>query len=505
MLTKEEVLNGMSMVDFNVRCQFNFKFFCENLLGLKEFGGIQKYHEEWFNLLIDNEKILIQAPSGFAKTTIFEAFAIWISWNFKDKKIMIVANTDARSKEIIHDITVFIANNEIINELKPKDFRDTWNKGELRTTSNCRIFCKPYTENMRGERVDFALLDEADSKPYRKISIFYEHVLSRLNPGAKIALISTPESATGLMSHIIEKDKFKHDYVFKKYPAIINMKHKGDYWSGESIWEKRFPISELKKRFSAGSEYAFRKLYMCDEKAESEESIFKTKYILDCYNYKERLSVKPTGGFVVMACDFAYSAGPRADFDAYVILEKKDTFFIIRHIEIWKGVPVPIKVTRIQELFEQYNPNVIICDKSNIGSAVIDELRSRGMPVKEQVFSHPERKDLLMTMKGIIEDKKLVIPRYADDVSELKMTEELVNQLVGFVKRESESSNLELIDSTYTHDDIAISLSMAIKEATRQITGDFFKKDGKMNEEFGVNNSKDIDRMVEWDWNKLNK
>ncbi len=506
MLTKAEVLQGMSLVEFNTRCQYDFKFFCERMLGLNSYGGIHNYQLEWFQLIRDHDRVLIQCAAGFSKTTIFEAIGIWVAWNNKDKKIMIVANTDSKSKQIIHEIDVFIGNNEIINELRPKDYRETWNKGELRTTSGCRIFCKPYTENMRGERVDFALLDEADSKPYRKISIFYEHVLPRLNPGGKIALISTPESATGLMSHIRDKDRNKGDYIFRKYPAIINMKIKGDYWSGTSIWPERFSIEELKKRMSSSNEHAFRKLYLCDEKAESEESIFRTKYILECFNFKERLSIKPTGGFVIMACDFAYSSGPRADFDCYLILEKKDANFIIRHIEIWKGVPVPVKVTRIQELYEQYNPNVVICDKSNIGSAVIDELISRGMPIRNQGFSPPERKDLLMTLKGIIEAKKLVIPRYADDSSELSLTDELVAQLVGFVKRESESTSLEIIDSTYTHDDMAISLSMAVKEATRQISGDFFGKDEKTaDEKFKESNQLDLDNRVEWDWNKLNK
>ncbi len=505
MRSKEEVFKGMGVIEFNARCQYDFKFFCERLLGLSDYGGIHDYQLEWFALIRDNDRVLIQCAAGFGKTTIFEAIALWVAWNNRDKKIMIVANTDDKSKEIVSEINMFINNNEVINELKPKDYRDTWNKSELRTTTGCKIFCKPYTENMRGVRVDFALLDEADSKPYRKISLFYEHVLTRLNPGGKIALISTPESATGLMSHIREKDRKKGDYIFKKYPAIINMKIKGDYFSGESIWKERFSIAELKKRMSAGNEYSFRKLYMCDERAESEESIFRTKYILECFDSNEKLSVKPTGGFVVMACDFAYSSGPRADFDAYLILEKKDSFFIIRHIEIWKGVPVPVKSTRIQELFEQYSPGVIICDSSNIGGAVIDELVSRGLPVKAQSFSHVERKDLLMTLKGIIESKKLVIPRYADDSSELKLTDELVAQLVGFVKRESESFTLEIIDSTYTHDDIAISLSMAVKEATRQITGDFFSKDTKVDDKFKAANRWDVDKKMEWDWDKINK
>jgi len=503
MRTRAEVLEGMNFSEFSIRCMTDFKFFCERLLGLTDYGGIHNYQLEWFRLIMENDKVLIQAPSGFAKTTIFECIALWIAWNYKNKKIMIVANTEYRSKQIVSEINKFISDNEIINELRPKDYRETWNKSELVTTTECRIFLKPYTENMRGERVDFALLDEADSKPYRKISIFSEHVLSRLNPGAKLALISTPDSPTGLMSYIIDKDRGKGDYVFRKYPAIINMKIEGDYWSGESIWKERFPIEELKKRHSAGTESAFRKIYMCDEKAESESSIFKTAHILECFDYSRKFEIKPTDGMVFMGCDFAYSDSPRADQDAFVVIEKKDTYLIIRHIEtLPRGALVQVKVDRIQELYEQYKPISIVLDATNIGSNAVHEAISRGLPIISQGFTATERKDLIQVLKCQIEYKKLVIPRNNENEEELQITNELVTQLVGFVEKESENTKQMVVDSTAKHDDIAMALMMAVKEACKYIDGDFFSQDEDADKKFKKANM--LDKRMEWDWNKLN-
>lgn len=475
MRTREEVLQGMDMVEFLVKCRKDFKFFCERLLGLTQYGGIQDFHMEWFHLMQKHDKVLIQAPSGFAKTTIFEAYALWVAWNQQQKKIMILANTDARSKEIIQDLNNFVNENEIINDLKPKNYRDTWNKQELRTTTGCRIFCKPYTENMRGERVDFALLDEADSNAYNDKNIFTEHVLSRLNPNSKLVLISTPGGVRGLMSYI--KSINQGDYVFKKYRAIVNCEVEGDLSTGESIWKERFPLEELLKRKRAMGESSFRKVYMCDERAESEDSIFKMSYIMDCYDIHRKFETKPEAEeFRVIACDFAYASGPKADYDAYVVLEKKDNFFIIKHIETWKGVKTPVKVSRIQELNEQFQPHIIICDESNIGNTVIDEMVSRGLSVVPQKFSSEKRKDLLMTLKNIIENQKLVIPRNSKDPDTIEKTNELTEQLLGFVKAQTESTK-DRIDSNAAHDDVAISLAMAVKEAANQINDDFTKLD----------------------------
>ena len=504
MRTRQEVLGEMSFTEFSIRCLNDFKFFCERLLGLSEYGGIHKHQLEWFKLIRDNDKVLIQAPSGFSKTTIFEAIALFYAWNYKNKKIMIVANTEDRSKQIVSEINKFINDNEIINELRPKDYKETWNKSELVTTTGCRIFLKPYTENMRGERVDFALLDEADSKPYRKISIFSEHVLSRLNPGAKLALISTPDSTTGLMSFIKDKDIGVGDYVFRKYPAIINMKVPGDYWSGESIWNERFPLSELKKRHSTCGEYAFRKIYLCDEKAENESSIFKTAHILNCFDYSRKFEIKPTGGMVFIGCDFAYSNSPRADQDVFVVLEKKDTYLIIRHIEILpRGALVEVKVDKIQELYEQYKPVSIVFDATNIGSQAVHEALSRGLPIVSQNFNPSERKDLIQVLKYQIEYKKLVIPRNNENEEELKITNELVTQLVGFVEKESENTNQMIIDSSARHDDIAMALMMVVKEACKYIDGDFFNLNEDADERFKEVNMLNLDKRMNWDWNKL--
>jgi len=470
--------------------------------------------EETFDIQVLNNYNFIANDFITHNTTIFEAIALWFVWNNYNKKVMIIANTDKRAITIVDDINRFIGENELINELKPKEYRETWNKTELRTTTNCRIFCKPYTPNMRGERSDFTLVDEADAEAYRDIKIFKEHVLTRLNPRAKCALISTPDSTTGLMSYLINTDDEKV-WVFKKYFAIIKMKVKGDYSTGESLWEGRWTLQYLldKKKEMKDS---FEKVMMCDEKAEASESLFKSKYLIKCYDTRFKFQQKSEGGLIIIGCDFGYSDFQTADDTVYVIIEKLNGFYIIRNIEVQpKGVKLPEKVNRISELFEQYKYQIdkegnyleplIVCDSSSVGTDVINELRTKGLMVVDEPFSAPSRRNMFRILQNIVENRKLIIPRDRSDENCIVLTNLMVEQLLGFIEKKTlgDAYKNKILASTAPHDDIAAALAMAIKEGTKQITGDFFGEDKDKN--FRKFNQLDLDKKVEWDWNKLNK
>jgi len=510
MRTTEEVLNGMLMLEFLHKCK-DFKFFYEELLGIKTYGGLKPYMLEWFNLIQENDRVMIQAPANFAKTTVFEAIALYFVWHNPNKKVMIVANTGDKAKEIVLDINRMINENEIINTLRPKDYRETWNKQELHTTNECKIFCKPYTPNMRGVRSDFTLVDEADADAYNDTSIFYEHLLSRLNPGAKIALISTPNSTTGLMSHIRDTDTKEKRWVFKKYPAIVNMKVKGDYSTGESIWEERWSLQKLLE-LKRDEKDAFEKIRMCDEKAEMSDSLFKTKYIIDCYDNRFKFEQKSSGGLVIIGCDFAYSAHESADDTVFVVVEKLRGVYIIRNIKILpKGSDLRTKVEEIKELFEQYKfrldkegnylEPIIVCDGSNIGSDVVDELYTQGYAVVSEPFSAPRRKDMYKVLQNIIENKKLVIPRDPERLEVIELTNLLKEQLLGFYEKKSQQGGYHgtVLVSSASHDDVAAALALAISEGVKQIEDDIRIVEDNKKDEIPF----DIEKTFEWNWKKL--
>lgn len=463
----------MNMIDFLFKCQNDFKFWCEHMMGLTDYGGIHDFQLEWFYLFNNYDRVLVEAPSGSSKTEILIAYFLWFAWHNENKKIIITSKSEPQAIGVLDRLKGYIVDNEILLDLKPNDSQETWNAKTLKLSNKCIIMCRPYSVNLKSYRADIIGCDEIDS--YENLDIYFDHVVSRLNPRGKIFGITTPEAVDGLMSVIEARFRDipveRGGYVIKKYPVVIKMKIPGDISTGISIWEERFPISDLLKKQTEMGEPAFQKNFMCSLLGEPEDAIFTLKNVMACYDHARGFG-QSEGGQIFIACDFAISKGVRADFDAYVVLEKLDNFFIIKHIEIHKGVNVPVKVTRIQELYNLYHPVSIICDESNIGHDVIDEMIARGMSVIPQSFQSAARKELLVNLRNIIDNKKLVIPRKSDDYNAIELTNLLTEQLIKFREQKSKLSNHKLIVSKSLHDDVAISLAMAVKRATEVISTD---------------------------------
>ncbi|KKM62556.1 hypothetical protein LCGC14_1520440, partial [marine sediment metagenome] len=76
-----EVMENKDLPKFLLRCRTDFKFFCNNVLYdlfKKSEGGLKPYMEEWFEAAEKNDRVVVFAPSGFAKTTVLGiAYPIW--------------------------------------------------------------------------------------------------------------------------------------------------------------------------------------------------------------------------------------------------------------------------------------------------------------------------------------------------------------------------------------------------------------------------------------------
>ncbi len=467
MRTKEEILKGMDEIEFLLNCRIDFKFFCEKMLGMNEFGGIHRFQLEWFYLIQNNDNTVIEAPSGFSKTEIVGVcYPLWRIWNERHLKILLVSKTVRQAADnLLGRIKGYMEDNEYLKELIPKGLNSTWNKEEFKLTNGCWVKNVPYSINIKSYRAHLIICDEADS--YENPEIFFTHVLSRIIPGGKICVISTPEGPTKLIGQI--KERNPDDFIFKKNVAIVNCKIKGDLSTGESIWSERFNVPYMLKQRKSMGENSFQMNYMCNTMTEYEDTIFQIKTITDCWDstVKFNKNVNPKAQYFIGA-DFAISKGIRADDDAFVVIEKLDELFTIKHIETHHGITRPMKINRLIELYNIFKsdyPVKIIADESNMGTMVISDLRSQGITVVAQNFHHAERKKLLMTLNNMLESGNFIIPRDGKDRDTIKQTNLLLEQLIGFKRKKSEKTGSELFASTAAHDDVAISIAMAAKEA----------------------------------------
>ena len=447
---------GDNLTGFLLRCRTDFKFFCERVLeDLFKDGGLKPYMEDWFQLVEDNPRVAILAPSGFAKTTILGvAYPIWRSFTKRNQQIMVVSNTMNQARRVLALIKSTIENNALLVELKPTDYRETWSSNHIKMSTGSAIFCRPYTISIKGERVDLIILDEAAS--YQNTDIYFDYIIPRLNPHhGKICLISTPESGTDLMAIIAER---KLDYIFKKYTAILS--------NGEALWPERFSLEKLFMIRQEQGEQFFQKNFMCNTRAEGSNSIFSAKAISDCTNYDLTYTsqVLSEEGEIYMGCDFAIAAGASADFDCYVIVERIGDRAIIKFAETHRGYSVQEKVARIANLFQLYKPLLIIADPSSIGAAIIEELRNNGLPVQGYSFASTSRNTLLNNLKVLLDNRKVVIPKNKEDLQAVSFADKLEVELLSFKEQHSKITGNTAYVSTGAHDDSVMGLALAISK-----------------------------------------
>lgn len=448
----EEMLGKYDMIEFLHRCKTDFKFFCNNVLKNIFFdGGLQPYMLEWFNLIQKHNRLIIEAPRGFAKTTILGvAVPLWLVFTQRNKQIVVISASEGQAKRVLSLIKSTIEQNPLLIDLKPKDYRDTWSAKEIKTNTNCRLFCKPFTRSILGERLDYVLMDEANK--YKDPELYFDFVVPTLNPGGKIVLISSSESGLQLINLIKEKED--DVYVNKIYPAIVD---------GKSIWSCRFSIEDLENiEKDIGHQY-FQKNFMCNPVSEGGRSIYTAKSIRLCSDKQTGFTSKTFGGDLFIGCDFAIASGATADFDAYVVIERIENRGIIKHAEVHKGWSVKSKVNRIQELVDIYHPQGVICDESSIGAAVIEELRIIGVPTIAQSFQSKARNQLLNNLKVLLDNGRLKIPRDPEDLQAKKFSDTLEAELLNIYEKTSRITNVTHYESVGAHDDTVMALAMAVK------------------------------------------
>jgi hypothetical protein len=412
-------------VDYIMRFKLDFKLFCERVLGY----DIQPFHMEWYNLLMAKDRVSIIAPTGFGKTTILgNAYVLWRAFFEQNKQFLIVSKSLPQSIKILEEIRITIENNEFLNELMPDQTIRTsaWTKTEIMTKTGCKVFCKPYNENIRGYHVDYILADEAAT--YADHDIFFRYVVTRATTKrGKVIVISTPVDIADLMQ-VLAHNPF---WYSKTYRAIDNQ---------VLLWGSKFPrerLVQIRDEIGAG---AFEREYLCNPKAMAENAIFTPELIEEAFDYDLSFGPRLTNdSMVYLGCDFAIATGPRADFDSFIIVERHGDKAVIRHGETHRGFSITAKIMRIEQLYHQFRVTRIVIDPSNVGAAIAEKLREKMLPFDAPDFSSQNRNKMLLNLRSLFEEKRMVIPRNHENPITLTYTNKLVQELLSFVETKTKS------------------------------------------------------------------
>lgn len=447
----DEMLKGMSMSAFLTHCYLDFQFFVERVFAY----DFAPFHKEWIDAMAKHRFLCIIAHRGSGKTTMLgEAYVLWKCIFHPGFQALVTSNEFRQSVKVLTTIRETIELNEFLLDYSPTSMRETtWTKTELVFRNRSKIFCRPYTKNIRGLHVNYVLCDEGGL--YKDHDIFYRTVMPTVSmKRGSITVIGTPEDEVDLLTEL----KNNPEFWSKTYKAEEN---------GKSLWPEKYPKPELDKIRQRIGEDAYQKEYLCNPRAASEASLYPPKLVFECFDYSAVFCERDEGGVGFLGCDFAIATGPRADFDAYVFVERVAGKSILKYGERHVGFPIAGKVQRIEQLYERFSPQRIICDPSSVGQAVIEELRNKGIPVIGAEFDAANRNKLLINLRQLIEKKNLLIPRNAEDTATMTFTTKLVRELIS-IKETKTKAGMITYKSDAPHDDTVMALALACKGLSEQ-------------------------------------
>jgi len=458
MIKLSNILQGEDETLFNDKCFYDFKLWSERVFGLQ----VKPFHMDWMNTVHNNRFNVIKAFRGSGKTTFLGVvYPLWLCWFRPGTHILFTASELGQATKILDEVKSTIEDNEYLSDLMPPN-PSTWKKTELKMTNRSQIFCKAYTPHIKGVHVNYVFCDEIQDCADREV--FNKAIAPTVNQKkGSIIAVGTPDNPADLLEELCHRP----EYVAKVYQVIIK--------EGVSRWPEKFSIEEIQKIRKRDGESSFQTQYMLNASAEVEGAIYPPDWISNCFDFKGRFHEHSLHeeSIVMLGADFAISKGARADFDAYIIVEKVANKVIIIHAERHKGLSIDAKEARLEALYSRYKPRRMIMDPSMIGEAILQHLRQKGYPVEAGEFHPRARNKLLVNLSTMIQPDKdnesaLVIPRDPEDEAALSFTNKLVEELVAFREEKSATTGMSSIVSKGAHDDTVMALALACKGANEQ-------------------------------------
>jgi len=446
--TIKEIIGNEELEVFLQKGYYDPAYWIEKVSGLK----LANFHKEWINLISNNRFLNITSFRGSCKSHLFAIwYPLWTVWYKRSKNILVVSRDLKQATKIMDDLTSTIIDNELLNSLMPNDRKLTWSKSEINTTTKCKVFTRALTDSILGVRTDYVLVDEAGSFNNDQIELYRRAIEPTVDlRKGKIVVIGTPRHLADLLS-ILKQNKA---YISKVYKILEN---------GKSIWPEVYSDEDCKKIRERIGESAWQSEYLCNASAEAEGAIFPGELIGKCLDFTRKFSTFDEGGIKILAADFAIAKGPTADFDAYTVVEKVAGVTVLKHGERHKGLSIAGKAMRLKELYDLYKCESIYVDPSNVGEAVMEEIRNMGLPIYPVEMHSAARNHLLLNMLRMMENNQLVIPRDLEDTATYTYTQNLISELLGFQQVKSKATDTLQIRSRAIHDDCAISLAIACK------------------------------------------
>ena len=235
---------------------------------------------------------------------------------------------------------------------------------------------------LAGRGADLAIIDdpvsEQDALSATALDNIYEWYTSgprqRLQPGGSIIIVMTRWSIRDLTAKVLAKqsEKGADQWDIVEFPAIMP--------SGDPLWPEFWSLNELESVKASIPVAKWNAQYMQNPTAE-EGAIIKREW----WNIWEK-DDPPTCSYIIQSYDTAFSKGDRADYSAIT------TWGIFHYDETREDHIVLLDAVRgrwefpelkqqAHDLYELYEPDMVLVEQKASGMPLTQELRRMGIPV----------------------------------------------------------------------------------------------------------------------------
>ena len=452
-LTDEELakvapmLERLKTLDDRTTKQENFMTFVKHVWPQFIEGRHHKIYAEKLQAVADGKlkRLIINMPPRHTKSEFASyLFPTWLMGRDPTKKIIQATHTA--------ELAVGFGR-KVKNLIDSEDFRDVFPdvslagdakaSGRWSTNKGGEYYAVGVGGALAGRGADLAIIDdpvsEQDALSSTALDNIYEWYTSgprqRLQPGGAIIIVMTRWSIRDLTAKVLQKqsEKGADKWEIVEFPAIMP--------SGKSLWPEFWTLDELEGVKASIPVSKWNAQYMQNPTAE-EGAIIKREW----WNLWEK-DEPPNCSYVIQSYDTAFSKSDRADYSAITTwgvfhIEETGEDHIILLDAVRGRWEFPELKTAAHELWQEFDPDMILIEQKGSGMPLTQELRRMGIPVTP--FTPGKGADKFTRMHScapVFESGMVWAP-------EMNFADEVIEECASFPNGE--------------HDDLADSMTQAI-------------------------------------------
>jgi phage terminase large subunit-like protein len=304
------------------RLRSNFLESTEFFLGHHLTVGIADFQREIYNLLPNNDRILLISPRGHGKSYIGSIFyPIWLSLFELKKNITIISASETLAIDWLRNIKREFEVNERILKLFGNLKSDKWTENHiiLNNPSRVNIRARGAQGQIRGFRPDVLICDDletnetVESEEQRKKlrDWIFKDCLNTLLPGGQFIIIGTLIHPLSVLSDLYVQD---NKWIKRKYRAYID----GIQEEGHELWSQMWSHKKLQERKHEIGSWAFASEFLNDPVSDEGAPIKE--------NQIRFWDTLPSQYSCVIAVDPAYSEDEKADYKVASVIAMDSTY-----------------------------------------------------------------------------------------------------------------------------------------------------------------------------------